>query len=144
MRAADARIVSFFFFQAEDGIRDLTVTGVQTCALPIFVAKRHAKGEFAGNLPIVLSIEVPVGIANADKPWESNFRQDKRVVVFKVRKTAEIVGLLRAQPLIQPVDPDLRPPLYRMLPSRFAHAVKHFEDREWGDLVEGIRSGQRA
>ena len=25
----------FFFFQAEDGIRDLIVTGVQTCALPI-------------------------------------------------------------------------------------------------------------
>src|SRR2546427_10992050 len=29
----------FFFFQAEDGIRDLTVTGVQTCALPIYVAE---------------------------------------------------------------------------------------------------------
>src|SRR5256884_1090899 len=28
--------VSFFFFQAEDGIRDVAVTGVQTCALPIF------------------------------------------------------------------------------------------------------------
>src|SRR2546430_13518550 len=28
--------VILFFFQAEDGIRDLTVTGVQTCALPIF------------------------------------------------------------------------------------------------------------
>src|SRR2546430_13385307 len=28
-------ILYFFFFQAEDGIRDLTVTGVQTCALPI-------------------------------------------------------------------------------------------------------------
>src|SRR5688572_32407784 len=28
----------FFFFQAEDGIRDLTVTGVQTCALPISLA----------------------------------------------------------------------------------------------------------
>src|SRR5206468_8320170 len=27
---------SFFFFQAEDGIRDLIVTGVQTCALPIW------------------------------------------------------------------------------------------------------------
>ena len=25
----------FFFFQAEDGIRDYKVTGVQTCALPI-------------------------------------------------------------------------------------------------------------
>src|SRR2546430_11841747 len=30
------RGMSLFFFQAEDGIRDLTVTGVQTCALPIF------------------------------------------------------------------------------------------------------------
>src|SRR5256886_17628295 len=29
-----------FFFQAEDGIRDLTVTGVQTCALPIFSGRR--------------------------------------------------------------------------------------------------------
>src|SRR2546430_8143368 len=29
--------VEVFFFQAEDGIRDLTVTGVQTCALPIYV-----------------------------------------------------------------------------------------------------------
>src|SRR2546430_4882582 len=28
-------LLEFFFFQAEDGIRDLTVTGVQTCALPI-------------------------------------------------------------------------------------------------------------
>src|SRR5216683_448866 len=27
--------ISVFFFQAEDGIRDLSVTGVQTCALPI-------------------------------------------------------------------------------------------------------------
>src|SRR6266481_9148068 len=30
------RIIFFFFFQAEDGIRDGTVTGVQTCALPIY------------------------------------------------------------------------------------------------------------
>ena len=28
--------VVFFFFQAEDGIRDIGVTGVQTCALPIY------------------------------------------------------------------------------------------------------------
>src|SRR2546430_6270075 len=31
-------VVWFFFFQAEDGIRDLTVTGVQTCALPILLS----------------------------------------------------------------------------------------------------------
>src|SRR3712207_7113959 len=29
----------FFFFQAEDGIRDIGVTGVQTCALPIYVLR---------------------------------------------------------------------------------------------------------
>src|SRR5437879_11904806 len=29
-------VVFIFFFQAEDGIRDTSVTGVQTCALPIF------------------------------------------------------------------------------------------------------------
>src|SRR5256884_1318646 len=34
-----AAYIFFFFFQAEDGIRDVAVTGVQTCALPIF--SRH-------------------------------------------------------------------------------------------------------
>src|SRR5699024_11938114 len=35
----------FFFFQAEDGIRDRNVTGVQTCALPIwFAQKLHLTG----------------------------------------------------------------------------------------------------
>src|SRR2546422_1817206 len=36
---SETRMYSFFFFfQAEDGIRDVAVTGVQTCALPIFYA----------------------------------------------------------------------------------------------------------
>src|SRR5947209_419050 len=34
----------FFFFQAEDGIRDIGVTGVQTCALPIFFAGYETRG----------------------------------------------------------------------------------------------------
>src|SRR5690349_23554459 len=38
-------IVFFFFFQAEDGIRDLYVTGVQTCALPIFQARSRLVDE---------------------------------------------------------------------------------------------------
>src|SRR2546430_7667484 len=42
------RVVSwpwvFFFFQAEDGIRDLTVTGVQTCALPICDGEFRTRG----------------------------------------------------------------------------------------------------
>src|SRR2546426_5824828 len=40
----------FFFFQAEDGIRDYKVTGVQTCALPILIhrAALHAQGGAGG------------------------------------------------------------------------------------------------
>ena len=34
-------IVFLFFFQAEDGIRDRLVTGVQTCALPIYERRYH-------------------------------------------------------------------------------------------------------
>src|SRR5437870_9354155 len=37
------RSVEFFFFQAEDGIRDGHVTGVQTCALPIAMESRAAQ-----------------------------------------------------------------------------------------------------
>src|SRR2546422_9202417 len=33
----------FFFFQAEDGIRDVAVTGVQTCALPIWLRSRSRR-----------------------------------------------------------------------------------------------------
>src|SRR6266513_5678040 len=38
--------IVFFFFQAEDGIRDRNVTGVQTCALPIW-ARRRARARRA-------------------------------------------------------------------------------------------------
>ena len=36
MRVRWMELYLFFFFQAEDGIRDYKVTGVQTCALPIW------------------------------------------------------------------------------------------------------------
>src|SRR5256886_15815673 len=44
------RLRFFFFFQAEDGIRDLTVTGVQTCALPIY------EKEIAAGLALLLIV----------------------------------------------------------------------------------------
>src|SRR5215203_6756465 len=61
----------FFFFQAEDGIRDIGVTGVQTCALPIWPKKtpampgisnrRWARGEGAAPAALRAS-KVPSGI----------------------------------------------------------------------------------
>src|SRR2546429_6390040 len=49
-----------FFFQAEDGIRDVAVTGVQTCALPIFIvviAHGAAHGE-AGRIQAGLFTDI--------------------------------------------------------------------------------------
>src|SRR5256886_7349866 len=46
----DVLLLFYFFFQAEDGIRDLTVTGVQTCALPIFGA---VAGALIGELILI-------------------------------------------------------------------------------------------
>src|SRR2546430_12791891 len=40
-----------FFFQAEDGIRDLTVTGVQTCALPILIRWAWSRTSRFGRPP---------------------------------------------------------------------------------------------
>src|SRR5256885_7909454 len=43
-----------FFFQAEDGIRDYKVTGVQTCALPISRVDAPAGGFYVSAVPLSL------------------------------------------------------------------------------------------
>src|SRR5207245_8398885 len=45
MWPARAPRLDWFFFQAEDGIRDATVTGVQTCALPIFLSTSDVRDQ---------------------------------------------------------------------------------------------------
>src|SRR5207248_4531027 len=50
----------FFFFQAEDGIRDRTVTGVQTCALPISV--RRVVGAGIGSGRARLDVDAEIGL----------------------------------------------------------------------------------
>src|SRR5437016_9884025 len=44
LTSLSSSFIFFFFFQAEDGIRDWSVTGVQTCALPIF-GRAHRRDE---------------------------------------------------------------------------------------------------
>src|SRR5215471_6938798 len=57
-------LLFFFFFQAEDGIRDLYVTGVQTCALPISVAERGRgwREQLHGHRRAVHVLDAPLGI----------------------------------------------------------------------------------
>src|SRR5207302_3762930 len=49
------RLAIIFFYQAEDGIRDFHVTGVQTCALPILPPSSESLPHFRRPLPINLN-----------------------------------------------------------------------------------------
>src|SRR5205085_9537844 len=57
-----------FFFQAEDGIRDLTVTGVQTCALPISEGRQPRALPAAGvaELPHLRSAQAVLAAVQAE------------------------------------------------------------------------------
>src|SRR2546422_10841282 len=50
------RMLFFFFFQAEDGIRDVAVTGVQTCALPISLLVLFAAVRSVGVALVLLAL----------------------------------------------------------------------------------------
>src|SRR5436305_5175901 len=64
---------SFFFFQAEDGIRDADVTGVQTCALPIWheadtlVAEVNQGGEMVRAVIRQVDASVPLKTVHATR-----------------------------------------------------------------------------
>src|SRR5688572_30926739 len=83
----------FFFFQAEDGIRDLTVTGVQTCALPIFghdrglaaedqvVVRVRARARRVGDCVALGEAVVVEGVAAAEGALAVADREDRKSVV---------------------------------------------------------------
>src|SRR3712207_8230944 len=57
----------YFFFQAEDGIRDIGVTGVQTCALPIFYANVEVNGQLVRFLVDTGATGVALTEADAER-----------------------------------------------------------------------------
>src|SRR5690606_40446762 len=87
----------FFFFQAEDGIRDFHVTGVQTCALPISIASGGSafrpalslassaallEKAFAMDAPAVaISINSPGGSPVQSRLIFKRIREDRKSVV---------------------------------------------------------------
>src|SRR5256885_4314915 len=72
----------FFFFQAEDGIRDYKVTGVQTCALPIFAAAgERDRARAVGGLHIATFGEADVDRDHAGAGGDDDLAPDSRVAV---------------------------------------------------------------
>src|SRR5690554_7519868 len=67
-------VVDFFFFQAEDGIRDADVTGVQTCALPISASwQPGGEGDHLGR-----GIEDRLGHRSSLR-WRKQRSEERRV-----------------------------------------------------------------
>src|SRR5207247_6878116 len=88
LRLCFSGLVLSFFFQAEDGIRDPLVTGVQTCALPIYAADanarlvaaahaaRQATGEDEAKWPDRITHHAPLLCAGA---WRFPRSEERRV-----------------------------------------------------------------
>src|SRR3989337_2004361 len=58
-----------FFFQAEDGIRDATVTGVQTCALPIMIRHTRCYRDWSSD---VCSSDLMIRHTRCYRDWSSD------------------------------------------------------------------------
>src|SRR2546423_9539452 len=85
------QFIFFFFFQAEDGIRDKLVTGVQTCALPI--SARGAGWQGGSRRRVLLGGAAIVGELelNMFLPDDRSIHQDQRALQ-KVIQLAYVAG----------------------------------------------------
>src|SRR5215467_5066538 len=84
----------FFFFQAEDGIRVYKVTGVQTCALPIYFGGETVVGEYQGLLTATDQLNrkpprlVDVTAADAQMPVDHRWVVENEVLLARRRAVA--------------------------------------------------------
>src|SRR5256886_2455986 len=102
----------FFFFQAEDGIRDLTVTGVQTCALPIFpepieIEPRDYDGNYGLGACYLHQAKGETAIdwfrkAAAAEPDSAAVRLALGITYMRTGKLPEAVAELKAAAALEP------------------------------------------
>src|SRR5256885_12591716 len=116
---------AIFFFQAEDGIRDYKVTGVQTCALPIFRAKLHEEA-------VVNKPDTAVGIS---KTWwnyiwvnEPALEKNKWMQFRSVGQIAETEGK-------RVIDAFLDLVVEEKLETRFLQAENNIDDEALSKIL---------
>ena len=133
----------FFFFQAEDGIRDLIVTGVQTCALPIFEEKTFyivsvvfglfvlAVGALSGMPPaaaLLGGFAAGFGLPR----WVVNFMINRRQTAFTEEFANAVDVIVRGIKSGLPVNDCLR-----IVATESSEPVRG----EFAELVESLKLG---
>src|SRR5207245_4425873 len=83
-----------FFFQAEDGIRDATVTGVQTCALPIYWNQEHS----------LARDNHPVNTHHMRELRPARHTTPLRLVYWRLKESTEFRRIPPREIRIKPVD----------------------------------------
>src|SRR3712207_3020614 len=104
--------VFFFFFQAEDGIRDIGVTGVQTCALPIFIFELRPESLETEGLVVAL---------------------EKQAAALRARHELGVQTHLCEEP---GASPETKEALYRIAQEALHNTVKHARARNAQIRVE--------
>src|SRR5689334_24011688 len=91
-------IFFFFFFQAEDGIRDGTVTGVQTCALPIYLDKYLVDQGLSGTSPVDAQSALKIGtLTDADYVVIGTVNPSRTLTFSDARRSEEHTSELQSQ-----------------------------------------------
>src|SRR5688572_12707583 len=117
-----------FFFQAEDGIRDLTVTGVQTCALPIFAFD-------AGDLVNGKAVNQK-GYAAQWKIAEGEAKTLSDVAILQLKAESISIAGVGSTPLPVPADKPLA--LYVFGGPDFMHSDRKYRQISHALLLKTI------
>src|SRR2546423_6367985 len=86
------RLDLLFFFQAEDGIRDKLVTGVQTCALPISLCRRRSGGRRRSIMSS--TVMIPWSRSEERRVGKSVDLGGRRIIKKKKKKTYRLATTL--------------------------------------------------
>src|SRR3989449_6727398 len=96
-------LVIFFFFQAEDGIRDVAVTGVQTCALPISRVQTALRAPAPPAQPVLGEVSEGAVEAPADKLQRQLGHRPRRESVTGDQERRDPRRAPLAEPLTNPL-----------------------------------------
>src|SRR5256884_6222730 len=136
------RLVWFFFFQAEDGIRDVAVTGVQTCALPISLTREQATELASDILDVAHFYDLPLDYFMGVGAMENDYMDvngDLTHAVWKKRAQRGDIVLRRTRKRVMVSDYAMGILQITRETLRAAHQLYLHDKRDYSQLPARLR-----